>query len=40
VHLVNRTIERARALAINSARALFPWHGMRSAICCRAPGCW
>ena len=40
VHLANRTIERARALRINSARAFCPWHGMRSGICCRVPGCW
>ena len=40
VHLANRTIERARALAINSAPASCRWHGRRSATCCRAPACW
>ena len=25
---------------ISSARAFCRWRGMRSAICCRAPGCW
>ena len=29
-----------RRWRISSARAFCPWRGMRSAICCRAPGYW
>ena len=40
VHLANRTVARARALADQFGASVLPLHGMRSAICCRAPGYW
>ena len=41
VHLVNRTMERARALADQfGAKAFIPRPGTRSPICCPAPNCW
>ena len=41
VHLVNRTMERARALADQfGAEGAAGRHGTRSAICCRARACW
>ena len=39
VHLANRTIERARALADQFGAAYCPSRGTRSLACCRAPGC-
>ena len=41
VHLANRTVERAKTLADQfGASVSSRWPGMRSANCCRAPGCW
>ena len=39
VHLANRTLERARALADNSGRRLIPLGGMTSGAGCRTPNC-
>ena len=40
VHLVNRTLSRAQALAEKFGDAVQPRHGSRSASCCRAPNYW